>query len=184
MARQCQVPLFCILQHRIPCNFLFTALTTLIFVAISWNHRMVEWFVLEGTCHGHRCLPLDQVAQSLIQPCVEYVRGIQSIQNFSGKPVPVPPPPHSKEFPPNILSKPPIFQFKAILPYLVLVKKSLFISLIDSLQVLEGAPRSPQSLLFFSLNNLISLILSSSDRFSSPLIIFMASSGLTLTGGF
>jgi len=47
-------------------------------------------------CHGQGHLPLDHYAQSLIQPGPEHFqRG--GIQNFSGKPVPVPHHPHCKK---------------------------------------------------------------------------------------
>jgi len=45
------------------------------------DHRFIEWFVLEGTlkiiefqlpCHGLGHFPLDQVAQSPIQPGLEH----------------------------------------------------------------------------------------------------------------
>uniref|UniRef100_A0A8C3PLQ6 Uncharacterized protein n=1 Tax=Calidris pygmaea TaxID=425635 RepID=A0A8C3PLQ6_9CHAR len=73
-------------------------------------HRIIEWFGLEGTlkiiefqtpCHGQGHLPLDQVAQSPIQPGLEHLQGWGS-HNFSGQPVPVSHHPHSKEFLPNI----------------------------------------------------------------------------------
>jgi len=87
-------------------------------VPTSWRgHQLIfsasgaiEWFGLEGTlkiiwfqppCHGHRHLPLDQVAQSPIQPGLEHSQGGSS-HRFSGQPVTVPHHPHSKEFLPNI----------------------------------------------------------------------------------
>jgi len=45
------------------------------------NHRVIEWYGLEGTlkiiwfkppCHGQGHLPLDEVAQSPIQPGLEH----------------------------------------------------------------------------------------------------------------
>jgi len=48
---------------------------------ISQNHRIIEWFGLEGTlkiiwfqpsCHEQGHLPLAQVAQSSIQPGLEH----------------------------------------------------------------------------------------------------------------
>jgi len=47
-------------------------------------HRIIEWFGLEGTlkiiwfqppCHKQGHLPLDQVAQSSIQPGLEHFQG-------------------------------------------------------------------------------------------------------------
>jgi len=52
-------------------------------------------------CRGQGHVPLDQVAQSSIQPGLEHFQG-GGIHNFSGQPVPVPHHPHSKEFLPNI----------------------------------------------------------------------------------
>jgi len=62
------------------------------------NHRTIEWIGLEGTlkiiwfqspCHGQGHLPLDQGAQSSIQPGLEHFQGGGS-HSFSGKPVPAP----------------------------------------------------------------------------------------------
>ena len=67
-------------------------------------HRIIEWFGLEGTlkityfqplCHGQGHLPLDQVAQSPVQPGLEHFQGGGS-HNFSGQPLSHHP--HSKEF--------------------------------------------------------------------------------------
>lgn len=45
--------------------------------------------------------PLDQVAQSSMQPGLEHLQG-WGIQSFSGQSISVPHHPHSKELPPNI----------------------------------------------------------------------------------
>jgi len=66
-----------------------------------------------ATGQGH--LPLDQVAQSPIQPGLEPCQG-GGIYNFSGQPVSVPHHPHSKEFLSYIQFKFVLFQFKAITP--------------------------------------------------------------------
>jgi len=67
--------------------------------------RIIEWFKLEGTlkiiqfqlpCHGQGHLPLEQVAQSPIQPGLEHCQGGGS-HSFSGQQVPVPHHPVSKE---------------------------------------------------------------------------------------
>ena len=68
--------------------------------AVSWSvhcfHRITEWPGLEGTfkyhleqplCHGQGRLPLDQVAQSPIQPGLEHFHGA-GFRSFSGQPVP------------------------------------------------------------------------------------------------
>ena len=56
------------------------------------KHRIIEWFGLEGTlkiiwfqaiCHGQGHLPVDQVAQSPIQPGLEHCQG-GGIHSFSG----------------------------------------------------------------------------------------------------
>jgi len=67
------------------------------------------------TCPGHGHLPLDQVAQSPIQPHPECFQG-GNIHNFSRQPVPVSYHLHHKEFLPYIQSKPTVFQFKTITP--------------------------------------------------------------------
>ncbi|KAK4825368.1 hypothetical protein QYF61_027121 [Mycteria americana] len=63
----------------------------------SQNHRIIEWFWLEGTFKGHPVqspcneqghLQLDQVAQSPIQPDLDCLQG-WGIHHLSGKPVPV-----------------------------------------------------------------------------------------------
>jgi len=55
------------------------------------NHRIIDWFELEGTfkiiwfqppCHEQGHLPLDEVAQSSIQPGLEHCQGGGS-HNFS-----------------------------------------------------------------------------------------------------
>jgi len=112
-----------------------------------WNaqeYRITEWFGLEGTFKGHLGptpspwqghLPLDQVAQSLIQPGLEHFQG-GGIHNFSGLPVPVSHHPHSEEFLSNFQSKPILFQFKTIAPCSVttdLGKKSFSIFVVSPL---------------------------------------------------
>jgi len=74
--------------------------------------RLVECFGLEGTFRGHLAqhprseqghLPLDQVAQSAVQPDLECFQG-WGIDHLSGEPVPVFHHPHCK-FLPYIQSK-------------------------------------------------------------------------------
>jgi len=81
------------------------------------NHRIIEWFGLEGTlkiiwfqipCHEQGHLPPDQVAQSSIQPGLEHCQGGGS-HSFSGQSLPVPHHPHGEEFLPNIQSKYALF---------------------------------------------------------------------------
>jgi len=68
------------------------------------NHRITEWFGLEWTskiiwfqslCNGQGHLPLELVAQSLIQPSLEHFQGVV-IRSFSRQLVPVPHHLHSK----------------------------------------------------------------------------------------
>jgi len=75
----------------------------------SYHIKTIEWSGLEGTlniiwfqppCHEHGHLPLDQVAQSSIQPGLEHCQG-GGTHSFSGQPVPVPHHPHGEEFLPN-----------------------------------------------------------------------------------
>jgi len=74
------------------------------------NHRITEWFGLEGTlkiiwsqppCHEQGHLPPDQAAQSSIQLGLEQCQGGGS-HSFSGQPGPGPHHPHGEEFLPNI----------------------------------------------------------------------------------
>jgi len=53
-------------------------------VLLIWCYRITEWFGLEGTlkiiwfqlpCHGQGHLPLEQGAQSSIQPGLEHFQG-------------------------------------------------------------------------------------------------------------
>jgi len=113
------------------------------------NHRIIEWFGLEGIlkviwfqppCHEQGHLPPDQVAQSPIQPGLEHCQGGGS-HSFSGQPVPVPHHPHSKEFLPCIYSKPTLFLFKTITLCPTTTgpcNKSLSGLLLGPLQALEG----------------------------------------------
>ncbi|KAK4807117.1 hypothetical protein QYF61_018458 [Mycteria americana] len=64
---------------------------------------------------GSGYLPLDQVAQSPVQPGLEHFQG-GGIHSFCGQPVPVPHHPHGKKFLPNIQSKCTLFQFKTVAP--------------------------------------------------------------------
>ncbi|KAK4827484.1 hypothetical protein QYF61_018784 [Mycteria americana] len=66
--------------------------------SLAMFSRTIEWFGLEGTlkiisfqrpCHGQGRLPLDQVAQSPIQPGLEHFQG-WGIHSFPGQPVPAP----------------------------------------------------------------------------------------------
>ena len=72
------------------------------------NHRIIEWLegifkdhLVQAPCHGQGYLPLDQVAQSLIQPHLEHFQG-EGIHNFSGQPGPVSHHPRRNEFLPYI----------------------------------------------------------------------------------
>jgi len=59
----------------------------------------IIWF--QTPCHEQGHIPLDQVAQSSIQPGLEHCQGGGS-HSFSGQPVPVPHHPTGEEFLPNI----------------------------------------------------------------------------------
>ena len=81
------------------------------------DHRIIEWFGLEGTFNGHLAQPpcsaqghlqLDQIAQSPVQPDLECFLG-WGIVHLSGKPVPVFHHPHCKKFLPYIRSKYTLF---------------------------------------------------------------------------
>jgi len=61
----------------------------------------IIWF--QVPCHEQGHLPLDQLAQSSIQPGLEHFHG-GGRHTFSGKPVPVFHRPHGEEFLPNISS--------------------------------------------------------------------------------
>ena len=76
----------------------------------SYFHRIIECFGLEGTFRGHLAQPPcseqghlqpDQIAQSPVQPGLEYFQGWGS-HGFSGQPVPGPYCFQSKEFLPFI----------------------------------------------------------------------------------
>ena len=79
------------------------------------NHRIIEWFGLEGTlkiiwfqppCHQQGHLPPDQVAQSSVQPGLEPCQGGGS-HSCSGQPGPGFHHPHREEFLPQLRSRPP-----------------------------------------------------------------------------
>jgi len=66
----------------------------------------IIWF--QPPCHEQGHLPLDQVAQSSIQPGLEHYQR-RGIHSFSGQPISVLHHPHGEEFLPNILSKSALF---------------------------------------------------------------------------
>jgi len=75
---------------------------------ISYNHRIFgvgrnlqDHIVPSPTTTGRDHLPLEKVAQNLVQPGLEHFQG-GGINHFSGQPVPVPYNPHSKELLPYI----------------------------------------------------------------------------------
>ncbi|KAK4822675.1 hypothetical protein QYF61_019042 [Mycteria americana] len=132
---------------------------------------MSEWFGLEGTlkiiwfqapCHGQGHLPLDQVAQSPIQPGLEHFQG-WDIHSFSGQPVP---------------SNSTLFQFKAITPCPIATcpcKKSLSSFLVGPLQAVEGCYKvSPEPSLLqakqpqLSQPVFIGVVLQPSDHLCGP----------------
>jgi len=54
-----------------------------------WVRRDLKDHLVPTPCHGQGHFPLDQVAQSLIQPSLEHFQGVD-IHSFSGKLVAVP----------------------------------------------------------------------------------------------
>jgi len=118
-----------VLQIKHPIANKRTSLSSKIFVKsthcpcgelqLQWQGNLVsevilgsitESFGLEGTlkiilfqapCHGQGHLPLDQVAQSPMQPGLEHFQG-GGIHSSSGQPVPVPHHPHRKEILPYV----------------------------------------------------------------------------------
>ena len=87
-------------------------------------HRITEWPGLKRTTmiiefqppYVQGCQPPDQAAQSHIQPGLQCLPG-WGIHSLLGQSVPVYHQPLCEKFPPNIQSKPPLFQFKPIPPY-------------------------------------------------------------------
>ena len=88
------------------------------------NHRTTEGFGLRGPskghlvqapCHQQGHLQPDQVAQSPVQPGLEWFQG-WGISHLHGQPGPVPHHPQRKPFLPSISSESPLLQFKAIPP--------------------------------------------------------------------
>jgi len=68
------------------------------------NHRITEWFGVEGTFEGHLVYPpatsrdvFTQVAQSPVQPGLECSQG-WGISRLTGQPLPVLRHPHCKRF--------------------------------------------------------------------------------------
>ena len=68
-------------------------------------------------CYVQGRQPADQAAQSHIQPGLECLQG-WGLHNLRGQPVPVRHHPMCEKLPPNIQPKPPLSQFKTILPYI------------------------------------------------------------------
>jgi len=86
-------------------------------VTVLRNHRIIEWFGLEGTlkiiwfqrpCHKQGPLSPAQGAQSPVQPGLEPCQGGGS-HSFSGQPGPGPHHPHGEELLPDIQSKSALF---------------------------------------------------------------------------
>ena len=107
--------------------------------------------------------PLDQAAQSHIQPGLECFQE-WGIHNLLGQHVPVCQHPLGKKLLPNIQPKPPLSQFKTIplCPITIHPHKQLFPFLITApFKYWKAAMRSPRSILFSKLNKPSSLNLSS-----------------------
>ncbi|KAK4821804.1 hypothetical protein QYF61_003833 [Mycteria americana] len=107
-----------------------------------WVAKDLKDHLVPTPCHGQGQLPLDQVAQSPMQPGLEHFQG-WGIHNFSGQSVPVPHHP--------LILKCTLSQVKAITPCPVATcpcKKSLSSFLVGPLQVLEGCYKvSPEPFL-------------------------------------
>jgi len=91
----------------------------------SQKGRIIESLELEGTIKGHLVqLPcneqghpqLDQVAQGLIQPCLESLQG-WGIHHISEQPIPVPQHSHCKRLFSYIQSKSTLFKLETISLY-------------------------------------------------------------------
>ena len=118
----------------------------------SQNHRIIEWFRLEGTPRvkfqfpshrqGHQPpeLVLDQVAQGLVQPHLEHLQGWH-IHSLSGQPVPVPHHSLCKELSSDIQCKASVLELKTIPPCLITVypcKRLIPLFFIIPFYILEG----------------------------------------------
>ena len=91
-------------------------------------HRIIESLELEETFKGHlvqlSCTErgraqLGHIAQSLIQPGLEYLQG-WDIHLLSGQPVPVPQDPDCKRLSPYIQPKSLLFKFETNLSCLII----------------------------------------------------------------
>jgi len=91
-------------------------------------------------CHGWGHLPLNQVAQSPIQPHLEQFQE-WGILNFSGQSVAVPHHPHHKKSLLYVQSKFTLFQFKTFSPLLVTMGLGKNISLCLSYKPPSGTER-------------------------------------------
>src|SRR5699024_4493157 len=107
---------------------------------MAWGEKDHRDHAVSTPCYvwGHQ--PPDQAAQSHIQPGLEYLQQ-RGIPNLPGQHVPVRHHPLSEKLPPNISPKPPLSQFKTILPCPITIhprKWPFPLLFIHSLQVLEG----------------------------------------------
>lgn len=128
-------------------------------------------------------MQLDQVTQSPVQPDLEHFQRC-CIHKFSGQPVSVTHCTHHKKCLLYAQSKLSLFQFKIAPSSPVttdLDKKPLYIFLLYFMYW-KATIRSSGSLHFFRLNSPNSLSLLALQRCSSPLIIFIITSGPALKG--
>ena len=95
-----------------------------IFLHSYHSHRIIEWpglkrntmiIQFQPPCYVQGRQPLDQVAQSHIQPGHECLQG-WGIHSFLGQPVPACHHPLGEKLLPNIQPKSPLSQFKTIPP--------------------------------------------------------------------
>jgi len=129
---------------------------------MAWVEKDRNDHRVSTPCCGQGCKPPDQAAQSHIQPGLECLQG-WGIHSLLGQPVPVCHPPLCEKLLPNIQPKPPLSQFKTILPVLslsTLVNSCSPSCLYSPYKYWKATMRSPWSLLFSKLNNPSSLNLS------------------------
>ena len=82
---------------------------------MAWIEKDHNDHLVSAPCYVQGHQPLDQAAQSHIQLGLECFQG-WGIHSLLGQPVPVCHHPPCEKLPPNIQLKPPLSQFKTILP--------------------------------------------------------------------
>ena len=102
--------------------------------------RTITIIEFQPPCYVQGRPPLDQAAQSHIQPGLECLQG-WGIYKLLGQPVPVCHHPLGEKLLPNIQPKPPLSQFKTIPPCPITIhpcKQPFLLLFICSFQILEG----------------------------------------------